>query len=68
MTDLENAYKNEPEGRICGYCNKPNDWADDIGYWYVVSKDNLNESKSACESCFYIHIPFHQQKYGVGDR
>lgn len=70
MNDLERAKLEEPEGKICGFCNKENNFVDDCGFWYILNKDKPLERKSyaACKECFNIHYSFHVSICGQGDR
>jgi hypothetical protein len=67
---LEAAKQSDPEGKICYFCKKENDFADDCGFFYVLDS-NYPESREiypACEACFKIHNPYHISIYGCGDR
>jgi hypothetical protein len=75
---LQDAKVKDPQGAVCGFCNKPNDNADDVGFFYIVDardgvvRDNdghcLNKSLPACIKCYDIHIKKHQEIYGMGER
>lgn len=68
---LSEAREKEPEGIICGFCGNPNDFADDVGWFYILSPFIMYDRiyKPCCRGCFYGKIgDFHKEIYGVGDR
>lgn len=78
---LKLAWESEPDGRTCGICGKPNDFADDCGFWYIEKPDPIDAPYvqgegarkwpmvPACEACFRGPVGHrHQEKYGVGER
>lgn len=65
--DLITARTAEPEGTVCHYCGKENDFADDIGFFYISPTDD--NRGACCKSCW--DGPFgkeHVRRYGLGDR
>lgn len=63
---IAEAVEGDPKGRFCGWCDKPNDNADDIGWWYLTPFGNQTEA--TCNSCSEFLLPIHQVRYGVGER
>jgi len=64
------AYSSEPSGATCGFCGKPNDMADDCGFWYL-DPEGKHESKPCCRECaegVRGLMAKHQAIYGVGER
>jgi hypothetical protein len=72
MRYLALASKSDPQGVTCAYCGKPNDWADDCGFFYVIDsvlyESGDKKMRSACKACYDVRIDFNQKIYGVGDR
>lgn len=76
--DVARAKEDDPDGAVCGFCGGPNDFADDIGWWYVVDVRKGEKRKPngtldnpllpCCGKCFLAYHPIHQKYYGVGER
>ena len=54
IEDLELAWSEYPEGRTCGFCAKPNFWADDCGFFYADRyRDQMEDGYVAiCKDCW----------------
>jgi hypothetical protein len=67
--DLAQAQRDFPNDTACGFCGKPLDFADDIGYFYLNPRGDDGASKPACKAC-YNGLPGiqHRAHYGEGDR
>jgi prenyltransferase beta subunit len=66
---LQKARRDEPRGIICGFCGKPNDFADDCGFFWLCPQGKSSIPLPACEAC-YDGEPGKQHiaHYGVGER
>ncbi len=64
---LEQAYKEDPVGRVCGFCGRKNNFADDCGYFYLFHTHK--EGIPTCEQC-HTGKPgqLHRKRFGVGER
>jgi hypothetical protein len=61
---VELARLSDEGGKLCGFCGKENDFADDIGWFYLFSK-----GIPSCEKCYRSPVgDYHQKLFGVGDR
>ena len=68
---LEQALEYEPEGKICFFCNKENDFADDCGFFYVTpdGPDAPSANKPCCKACWDGDPGNkHVARYGLGSR
>lgn len=68
--ELAAAKQADPNGATCGFCGKPNDLADDCGFYYLAKLPEYPEKLlPACAAC-YGGEPGrrHTAKYGVGER
>jgi hypothetical protein len=65
---LEMAKHDEPEGATCFFCGKENDFADDIG-WFYIYPDKLGPGGPCCKAC-WDGAPGrkHIELYGLGER
>jgi len=75
--ELANALIEEPLGGVCGFCNGPNTFADDCGFFYLVPlnylelKEKKVEIKSlpCCEPCYFGEAgKNHVKIFGLGER
>jgi hypothetical protein len=64
------AREDDPHGNYCGFCGKTNDFADDCGWFYIMSPFDMYEIilKPCCRRCYWIYNDTHIRLYGVGDR
>lgn len=60
----------DPNGNVCAFCQGPNKFADDCGFFYCHPLGGMNGYNGAtCERCFKGEIgEMHQARYGVGER
>lgn len=64
---LSDAQRNMPEGKICHFCGKENDFADDCG-WFFISPTDDNRG-CCCRACYHGEPgQRHIARYGVGER
>jgi hypothetical protein len=62
---IKEARISDPNGTVCSFCGKKNDFADDCGWFYICT----GNGGACCESCFRgepgkKHIAI----YGLGER
>jgi hypothetical protein len=77
-TDIDNARTSDPEGLTCHFCGKENDFADDVGFFYILDPTEaqlrnekgilMNEIYPACNQCYFSKREYHIAIYGLGDR
>ena len=68
MSYLQDAFEDEEGGRFCGFCKKLNDFADDLGYWYI-SPTPEESNIPCCKECYDGDKgKQHIKRYGLGDR
>lgn len=69
MNYLQIAQINQPEGHICHFCKKPNDFADDIGFFYIIDpRLSSRDTYPVCRTCYSIYKHKHIELYGLGER
>ena len=57
----------DPKGKVCNFCGKENNFADDCGWFYIHPTVVLKGY--VCEECFRSWPgKKHQERYGVGER
>jgi len=67
--DLELAKIDDPDGIICGHCGNVNDFADDIGFWYVSQEDIKAPLLPCCLACWNGEVGRRDiERYGLGER
>lgn len=76
--DVKAARRDDPNGRTCHFCSRPNDLADDCGFWYILDpheperRDKIgclvNQTYPTCHACYNKHSHYHIRYYGLGDR
>lgn len=67
-TLLKLAKDADPEGAACGWCGKPNDFVDDIG-WFYIQPDPHDINKACCKACWDGELgERHRNRYGLGER
>ena len=65
--DLANAILSEPEGQTCGWCQGPNTFADDCGFFYITPR--AGDTRPTCRECYDgPEGDLHRHRYGVGER
>ena len=69
MSELEQAKQNDPLGIVCGHCGKPNNFVDDIGWFYCGQEDIKLISLPVCKVCWDGEVGRrHIERYGFGER
>lgn len=61
--------QDQPEGNFCQFCGNPNDFWDDLGWFYLNPNPGVRIARASCRSC-YDGVPGqrHISRYGVGER
>lgn len=75
---LRQALNEYPNDGTCHFCNGPNTFVDDVGFFYIVdprepeTRDEIgcltNKIYPACKSCYDAHSWKHHKIYGLGER
>lgn len=61
--DVKTAKRVDPSGSACVWCSKDNDFADDLGWYYLFGKF------PCCMACYFGKPgKAHISKYGMGER
>jgi hypothetical protein len=69
LRQLAMAHTDDPKGGICSFCSKPNDFADDCGFFYISPTSSIT-SQPCCRRCWFHRRPgkLHIARYGLGER
>tara|TARA_Y100000310_G_C20528152_1_gene737111 strand:+ start:856 stop:1095 length:240 start_codon:yes stop_codon:yes gene_type:complete len=69
---ITEAKRDDPTGNFCAWCGKPNDNADDCGWWYITpfrTGQLADIGAAACNECHDGPLgDSHRKRFGVGDR
>ena len=61
------AARDMPSGMLCGWCHRPNFFADDCGWFCITPTDN--DTRVTCERCYRGPLgEKHIARYGLGER
>ena len=56
-----------PQGMLCGWCNRPNTFFDDCGFFCITPVSD--DTRVTCERCYRGPLgEAHIARYGLGDR
>jgi len=67
VRDYVRAVREEPKGVLCGWCRRPNFFADDCGFFCITPEGD--DTRVTCEHCFRGPLgQAHVARYGMGER